>query len=390
MGQAGTHEWTTGMAPCRAARSIAAQAAVLRLGALLLAAALLAACSGGDGKGSSQAATTSTPAPPQTPVPTPVPGLPRTAWSWIPLPGTSCGDGSATGIAVNPDEGPDVLLYLDVGGICWDAVTCVTEHAAFSGPFGPLEFEEELRIAPGSVIDRAVPENPFRAATLVFVPYCTGDAHAGDAAWQYRGARRLFHHQGRVNLAAALAWAKANLPSPRKVAVAGGSGGGFGALLAFDEVKRAWPDARGYLVDDSGPPLVGDDFAPAVLSGWFSAWQLDETVLPLCPGCALDLSGVVSALARKYPGDRFALLSWTRDPLIRGTVGLGPDAFEVALRRLSESVFAPLPNAEVFLVPGEGHTMIRSPRRFTAGGVPLFEWLRRQVEDDPAWTSVGP
>jgi hypothetical protein len=49
-----------------------------------------------------------------------------------------------------------------------------------------------------------------------------------------------------------------------------------------------------------------------------------------------------------------------------------------------------LPNVKTFLVPGETHTMIGAPQGFTSGGVPLPEWLRREVEDDPAWGSVGP
>jgi hypothetical protein len=64
--------------------------------------------------------------------------------------------------------------------------------------------------------------------------------------------------------------------------------------------------------------------------------------------------------------------------------------FEAAVRQLATDVIAPLPNAKTFLVPGETHTMVGAPQQFTSGGVPLVEWLRREVEDDPAWQSVGP
>lgn len=321
--------------------------------------------------------------------------LPAGEWTWVDLPGSECSDGSPTGIAVNPGPRADLLVFLDGGGACWDALTCFgigqIPPAAKPGPFGAAEFEEKRSEIPGSLLDREEPGNPYREFTLVFVPYCTGDVHAGDAVQDYPGAGERYHHHGRANLATAGDWLLARLPAPGKLVVSGASAGGFGALLAHDALRARWPSAKGYLVDDSGPPLVSDDFSPALRAAWVLAWRVDEAIGPVCgEDCALDLSRIVPALRGRWPQDRLALLSSTQDEVIRAYVGLGPAGFERALLRLRDERFAPLAGAATFLVAGDFHTMLGSPARFTAGGMPLVEWLRRQVEDDPAWASAGP
>jgi hypothetical protein len=349
---------------------------------LLLAAsiALVAAC--GDDSPSDSAA------------PSPAP-LPAGVWSWIDLPGTACSDGSQTGIAVNPGPRSDLLVFLDGGGACWDALTCFglgqIPPASQPGPFAAAQFLERQADIPGSLLDRDAPANPYREFTLVFVPYCTGDVHAGDTVQDYPGASRRYHHRGRANVAAAGDWLLANLAAPGKLVVSGASAGGFGALLAHDGLRARWPAARGYLVDDSGPPLVRSDFSPALRAAWVLAWRVDEAIEPVCgEDCALDLSRIVPALRERWPEDRLALLSSTQDEVIRAYVGLGPAGFESALLRLRHERFDPLAGAATFLVAGDFHTMLGAPARYTAGGVDLNEWLRRQVEDDPAWASAGP
>jgi hypothetical protein len=352
------------------------------LAALAAAAALLASCGGGGAE----------------PDPLEPPALPAGEWTWVELPGSVCSDGSPTGVAVNPGPGerPDLLVFLDGGGACWEALTCFgaagLPPAADPGPFGPADFSRRQEDIPGSLLDRALPGNPYAAFTLVYVPYCTGDVHAGDAVQDYPGAPSRYHHRGRRNLGHAADFLAARLPAPARLVVSGASAGGFGALLAHDALRGRWPEAKGYLVDDSGPPLVGGDFSPALRAAWAVAWRLDEAVVPLCgEECLLDLSLTIPAIARRWPADRLALLSTTRDEVIRAFVGLGPAGFEAALLRLREARFAPLEGrAATFVVAGSGHTMLGAPARFTASDVPLGEWLRRQVADDPAWASAGP
>lgn len=339
--------------------------------ALLL---LLAACGGGGG---------------ETPTP-PVPlDLPAGVWSWVDVPGTTCSDGSQTGMAVNPGPaGTDTLvLFLDGGGACWDPVTC-RAGLAKAGPYGRPEFEAQLRQAPGTILDRAVADPIYGAATLVFLPYCTGDVHWGRSTIDYTGLGR-WHHAGQPNLAADLAWLSARVVAPARLVVSGSSGGGYGSLLAHDLARTAWPAARGYLVDDAGPPLVGDDIQPAERAAWYLSWRLDETLAPLCPRCRDDLSQVLRTLADRYPHDRIALLSSRQDAVIRGFLLQTSAGFETALLQLVDDRIAPLANARAFLVDGADHALLRKPAAYTAAGVTLPMWLAQMIDDDPGWATAG-
>ncbi len=330
--------------------------------------------------------------------------LPPLTFSWVALPGAVCSDGSPTGIGVEPGPGPnpDVLVFLNGGGACWDALTCFTLRTATPGPFGASQLQAGVAtLRAGSLFDRTAPGNPYADFTFVFVPYCTGDVHAGNTVrtypGTYPGAPRAWHHKGAANLTAAFDWLATGIPDPARVVVAGASAGGFGSLHAFDLAKRTWSSAKGYLVDDSGPPLA--EIPQTTIDLWYREWSMGDVVTPLCgAACQQDLSLTLDALSARYPDDRLALLSSTQDETIRfffGTstpAGIAPmeaAVFEDGVRALAGKMET-LGNAHAFLVPGSGHTMLGSPGEFASGGVGLFEWLRRQVEDDPAWGQALP
>ncbi|BDG07897.1 pectinacetylesterase family protein [Anaeromyxobacter paludicola] len=344
--------------------------------ALSAALALLAAACGGSSSPPAEHAT----------------ALPRNVWTWVDVPGTACHDGSPTGMAVNPGDGPDVLLFLNGGGACWDALTCLVLKTASLGPYGRAQFEAQVGQAARSILDRSQPESPFRQATLVFVPYCTGDVHAGDrvAAYTLAGATTTFHHAGHANVLADLAALGRELPAPAKVTLAGASAGGFGTWFNLDAVHAAWPGAEVNLLDDSGPPVEAQDLDPALRDAWRAAWGLDALTDPLCPACRADPSAMVNVLAQKYPLDRLALLSSEQDAVISAYLRKTPADFQAALLRYTADVFDELPGARHFLVPGATHTMVGDPASFTAGGQDLWSWLSAFDAGGSAWISRGP
>jgi hypothetical protein len=346
-----------------------------------LAALLLAACSGA-GSGAALPAAGD-----------PITGLSPGAWNWVGFPDSACEDGSPTGIAVNPGSGPDLLLLLNGGGACWDYLTCDVLGTASHGPFGPAEFEAlAARTLPGSILDRALPGNPYAEATLVFVPYCTGDIHGGDNVATYvgPGGARTWRHVGHANAVAFARRLAATWPAPRRLVVSGASAGGFGALLNYDTFRLYWPVAQGFLLDDSGPPLQRGDVSQSLLDAWYASWGLGRVLDPLCgAACRGDLSAALGAVASRHPADRLALLSSLQDQVIAGYFLLGPDALQADLLRLAADVFDPSPNARYFYVPGSSHTMLAAPAAF-AQGVPLLDWLGQQVNGDPAWASRRP
>jgi hypothetical protein len=327
------------------------------------------------------------------PIGAPITGLAAGGWTWIDFPDSSCDDGSPTGIAVNPGTGQDLLVLLNGGGACWDYLTCYVLDTAAHGPFGAAQFQALATVQlPGSILDRSLAGNPFRDATLVFVPYCTGDVHGGSNIATYVGPSetRLYHHMGRSNVLAYLSRLAATWPAPARLVVAGASAGGFGALIDYDAFRHYWPAVRSFLVDDSGPPLGPGAVPPLQLAAWFSSWRIDRALDPVCgPACHGDLSALIPALSGRYPQDRLALLSSLQDRVISGYYLLSGPGLEAELLRIAAQVIAPTANFRAFLVNGATHTMLGNPAAFSQG-VPLLSWLEEEVGGDAAWSTRQP
>src|SRR5262249_23260709 len=152
------------------------------------------------------------------------------------------------------------------------------------------------------------------------------------------------------------------VPLPGKLVVSGSSAGGFGSALNYDLVRGYFPHAHSYLLDDSGPPLIGDGIPKDLRETWYKVWRLDHTLAPLCPHCQSDFSTLVPILAAKYPDDRMGLLSNTQDSVIRGFFGnqSGPQ-FQTNLYSMASTVIDPQANFHYYFPAGTGHTFLFTP-----------------------------
>lgn len=334
------------------------------------------------------------------------PTSPPSASPWTPVAGMRCADGSPTGIGISRGRSDAVLVYLSGGGACWSETACDSSFRSF----GAAEFDLLQLLSAGTVADRGLAGNPFATWTMVFVPYCTGDVHAGDSVRSY-GARGTWQHHGWKNLQAAVQAFTAALPRPAQVVVAGSSAGGFGALAAYDLVRAEWDPAGGTsaaLVDDSGPTFVGTAMPPQLLATWWDGWGLDSTIGARCPRCAPldrggagDLSELWPALAQAHPGDRLALVSTTRDDTMRRFFAdpaagappppMDPLVFEAALDRLAQKLGLLGPNVATYRVgaPSASYRHALLADSFFLPGSPLLPWLAALSSGAP-WTSAGP
>jgi hypothetical protein len=143
-------------------------------------------------------------------------------WTWIPFDDAFCTDAveqpsgayqfgeSTTGLAISwgSTASTDLVVFLQGGGACWDFFTCggapeLVPKTASTGPFGPAEFARDIHDKyPRSWVRRENLPDTLRDATVVFVPYCTGDVHSGDAVTTYApplpGREPVtWHHVGR-------------------------------------------------------------------------------------------------------------------------------------------------------------------------------------------------
>ncbi len=365
-------------------------------------ATLAVACAGNGGPPSAPAASaaptaqpSATPAPSASPSPTPNPNAlvaPAGRWSFIPFPGSQCANGTATGIGVNPGTSQDLVIYFDGGGACWNALTCLTEQkAANINGYGAASFAADESGFGGSILDRTLANNPFAAASLVYVPYCTGDEHAGDNVATYvdaSGISHAFHHVGHANALAYLTRILATWPAPSRLVITGSSAGGLGALFNFDTFAQAWAATPAYLIDDSGPPLENGAFGPpSPLAQIFANWNLGALLDPLC-ACRDGFAPALAALQTKYPSDRLSLLSYEQDNVVPGYYNISTAQFETDLLALASGVIT-TPNSKYFFLGGQGHVLLGNPAPLKQG-VSLLTWLAEQVDDAPAWASQHP
>jgi hypothetical protein len=316
-------------------------------------------------------------------------------WTWVDFPDSSCDDGSATGIGVYKSSKSDnVLVFLNGGGACWDYTTCYQLKIAARGPFQKPQFDQFAAGSPtGTVFDRAEPMNPFKDWSFVFIPYCTGDVHAGNNVMMYTqgNVTNTYHHAGHANVLAYLKRLGPTFPTPGKLVVSGSSAGGYGSLLNYPYFRWYWPSAPMFLLDDSGPPLEMGDLPASYLPSWIASWKLDQVLGQTCGDpCLMDFSLGITSLANAWPGDRMALLSSEQDKTISGYFLLSGPGFKTALYTMTTDRIDPLSNFHYFVVTGNTHTMLGNVPNFTSATTPLWTWLNQFIGGDAAWKSTKP
>lgn len=311
---------------------------------------------------------------------------PADIWTWMPVPGMACGNGSPTGVGVNLRPGATQLfLYFQGGGACWDALTCfVLKSAAHLDGYGAAQFAGDVRILSGGILDRASAGSSFKDASFVFVPYCTGDLHAGQRVAQYAPGNPAFdvHHVGRRNLETLLPLLTAAVPGAATVWVAGTSAGGYGTLLNLERIAGAFPAAEVHALADCSPPVTPE---PTRWAAWQREWAL---VFPAaCAGCRARFPALLDDLAARLPRSRIGLLAFEDDAVLTLFFGYGLGQMKQALTAL---LATPRPSVRAFVLPGTEHVMLDRYHQLSgAGGVRLADWVQRWGRGDSGWASVG-
>ena len=317
---------------------------------------------------------------------------PSETWTYVPFADSACGNGSPAGIGVNlTTRSRRVLIYFQGGGGCWDALTCFLPTASnINNDYTEATFNGEIR---GSgrflMFSRTDARNPFRDASFVYVPYCTGDIHGGNNVREYvlGDQSQTVHHVGARNVEAYLRRLALTFPMADRVWLTGASAGGYGAGLHWDRVQRAFPSARVDLLDDSGPPINPPAERYAQMK---AAWNIQFP--EGCTRCSDDLGALFDFYATRFPAPhRMGLLSYTQDRTISTYFGITGPQFETALNALNTRSFDPHPNFRYFEVTGNDHTMVGSLGTLTGpGGASLLDWVTAWANDTTPWNNVRP
>ncbi len=316
--------------------------------------------------------------------------------------GPMCLRGAPFSTSIRDQGADDLLIFLQGGGLCYSGL-CLAIESAGDG------------IPPLDVLDPELQSNPVRDWNVAYLPYCDGSLFAGVASHDDDGDgvdERL--HAGLANLSAALDLAHATFPEPRRILIAGSSGGGYGTLPASVLARLLWEETPIYVFNDAGVGLgrgnnpgfirgIVDEFGaaylmpasePEMLSGGhltpFIEWQLDQD-----------------------PNLRIAAFSATEDFVI-STLYLGVDGptFHGWLGSELDTIASAHPDRFArYLAPGSIHTtLLGDPSGFVdvgsddldfiaaflgsldtteVDGVRVSDWLAALVDETAAWTNVG-
>jgi hypothetical protein len=313
---------------------------------------------------------------------------PEDTWTYVPVDGAVCATaGTTAGFFINPTSASKrLVIFFQGGGACFNQADC---QASSLGGFD--EMQQLNGLGQNPFFNRNLASNPFAQYSFVFFPYCTGDFHSGSTVASYG-----MQHQGHANVQLYMNRVLPTFCDAEYVLVTGTSAGGFGSTFNYDYIHGLFGSIPVDLVDDSGPYLNPPHMPTDMQTAIDGNWGFRANMPADCAACSTNWHELYVHAATKWSGDRQSLISSLRDPSIQGRFAPytpldNLDAFEVAIEDFADQVVTPLASMKVFYVATTGHVWINSPLNQTVtNNVTLEQFLRMQVDDDPAWTSVRP
>jgi hypothetical protein len=324
----------------------------------------------------------------------------------------TCGNGGPWVFFAKRGSVNKTVMYYQGGGACWSYLTCtLPTYKTSTGP------GDNPANASSGFADLEDPQNPFGDWNAVFVPYCTGDVHWGDAVVDHEQGQGANHrkvtirHKGYVNAQVAEKWAREHFSNPEQVFVTGSSAGAYGAIVnSLPLQEYVWPSSQFAVLGDAGNGVITRDF----LENDLAKWGVEQNLPAWIPGLNLPLTELSAAdlwteAALFYPHNRFANYTTAYDGGQGGQVGfynimLNID-FPVAwffwwrpscewnsiMRSLVQETSAAAANYRYYVGSGSRHTMWGNDKVYTdtTGGVPtVVDWVNAMLEDSPDWVNV--
>jgi Pectinacetylesterase len=294
----------------------------------------------------------------------------------------------------------NVMVYFEGGGACWDGLTCSLPFGSPGGGFysaaihpltDPNQFE--------GVFKSNNAKNPVKDWSVVYIPYCTGDLHAGSKEQTYNrfgnpaAGQFNVQHRGFDNFMVVLDWMKKNIDAPKNMLVTGVSAGGYGASINFPWLAKTYPKAKLNVLADSsqGVTVPAFDTAAVGRNSWnpqFASW--------VWPNAAAGISGseLLRVATQKYPEAKISQFTPSFDGVqifFYGTMkqlytypgscaNPAVDWYQQMSTKLV-SYASTLPNFRYYVAGGTYHTILADPGFYTenSAGPSFSEWLGDMV-----------
>lgn len=301
-----------------------------------------------------------------------------------------CSDGSEFSFFVREANPEKVMFFFQGGGACFSVETCDPADPAYtttvSGPGDLAEGE--------GIFDFDNADNPFADFSVVFVPYCTGDVHIGNAVHDYglnaSGVNVVVHHNGYVNGTTALAKLVELFPDASEVVVTGESAGSAPTPLYAGLVHDQLPDARITVIAD-GSGAYPD--VPALNAGIGALWGTlhavpDWTETADVTAENWSLPGLFVRAGAHAPGITFARHDYAFDEtqvFFGNLAGFDADDLVTLIDLNETQIEASGVTLFSFISPGDSHTVFSKPEFYTEtlNGTSLSDWVAALVAGTP-------
>lgn len=301
---------------------------------------------------------------------------------------TICARGDAFHFFVRGGSVNKLVILFDGGGACWNAVTCGFADQLFS----PTA-DEELPEPGDGIGDKEDEENPFRDWYQVFIPYCTGDVHWGDAVTTYQpegdAPEITIHHKGQVNTHAVLDWVYARFSRPETIFVTGVSAGAYGSIGWAPHIIDHYPDSDVVQLGDSGAGVITDTF----FEESFPSWNADAVIPDWIPGLDVPLSDLALEklyieLANYYPEQVFSQYNTDNDEnqrLYYTAMGGKDEDWSPNMHAKIDAIIDAAPTFRSYIAGGDKHVILPYPEFYTyqVDGVRVRDWVADLANGEP-------
>lgn len=287
--------------------------------------------------------------------------------------GPICYTGNEFSMFTRDGSSNNLLIFLQGGGFC--------------SPLACEAVEEGIPLIPFGILNPGDPENPVANYNVGYVPYCDGSMMSGDAEVDSDGDGvndRFF--KGIQNLSASLDVIVQNYPSPDKIVLAGNSAGGFAVHMALPLIRKLYPMARIYVINDSGQGIGN----PGGFEGLFDYWNSNAFIPSSCIDCIGsdgNLTGIHNYQLQQDDNIFMAYISSKQDSV--GSASMGGPAYEAQLIEATIELNNAYPERFQGLIDnGDAHTYIIKSFNVEVGGVTVRQWLANMINESEDWETV--
>lgn len=310
-------------------------------------------------------------------VPTDPPAVP----AWLPIEHDGecvCADGTPVEFFERRADPTKVVFFFEGGGACFSAETCAFDGGTYTS--GQSVSAASLGGSEG-IFDLANPENPLGDHSFVFVPYCTGDGHLGNATTDYSDELTV-RHNGYANGLIALDHLAATYPDAAQVVVAGASAGSIPTPLFAGLVADRLPAAEIVTFGDSSAAYPDVPALNATIGGlWGTTAAIPDW--PVNEGITAEewsLPGLYVQAGLHAPDITFARFDFAFDEtqaFFGGLAGVPADELVTLIDQSEADIEAAGVPLATYVAPGTEHTIVGDDAFYDleVEGVRLVDWL---------------